>query len=80
MDALELKQLEKDIKNTLQKIRPYIQRDGGDVEFVIFEEGIVYVRLIGACVGCAAVDLTLADGIEALLLEEIPGVIGVEHI
>ncbi|HOI46193.1 MAG TPA: NifU family protein [Bacilli bacterium] len=80
MDALELKQLEKDIKNTLQKIRPYIQRDGGDVEFVKFEEGIVYVRLIGACVGCAAVDLTLADGIEALLLEEIPGVIGVEHI
>jgi Fe-S cluster biogenesis protein NfuA len=80
MDAIELKQLEKDIKNTLQKIRPYIQRDGGDVEFVKFEEGIVYVRLIGACVGCAAVDLTLADGIEALLLEEIPGVIGVEHI
>jgi Fe-S cluster biogenesis protein NfuA len=80
MDTLELKQLEKDIKNTLQKIRPYIQRDGGDVEFVKFEEGIVYVRLIGACVGCAAVDLTLADGIEALLLEEIPGVIGVEHI
>jgi len=80
MEALELKQLEKDIRNTLQKIRPYIQRDGGDVEFVKFEEGIVYVRLIGACVGCAAVDLTLADGIEALLLEEIPGVIGVEHI
>jgi len=80
MDQIRQKQIEKEIKTTLQKIRPYIQRDGGDVEFVKFEEGIVYVRLVGACVGCAAVDLTLKDGIEALLLEDIPGVIGVEHI
>lgn len=68
------------IKLVLNRIRPFIQGDGGDVEFVRFEEGIVYVRLLGACVGCASADLTLKEGIEALLLEEVPGVLGVEQV
>lgn len=68
------------IKLVLNRIRPFIQGDGGDVEFVKYEEGIVYVKLLGACVGCASADLTLKEGIEALLLEEVPGVIGVEQI
>ena len=68
------------IKVILNKIRPYLQQDGGDVEFVEFKEGIVYVKLLGACVGCASADLTLKEGIEALLLEEVPGVIGVEQV
>ncbi len=68
------------IKLVLNRIRPFIQGDGGDVEFVRFEEGIVYVKLLGACVGCASADLTLKEGIEALLLEEVPGVIGVEQV
>ncbi len=49
-------------------------------QFIKFEEGIVYVKLHGACVGCTSVDITLKDGIEALLLEEVPGVIGVERV
>lgn len=73
-------QIEKLIKNELKKIRPYIQSDGGDVDFVKFEDGIVYIRLLGACVGCASIDSTIKDGIEAMLLEEVPGVIGVELI
>lgn len=74
MDAME-----KQVKEILQKIRPYIQRDGGDVEFVRLEEGIVYVRLLGACVGCSASDSTINDVIEQILVEEVPGVIAVEH-
>jgi Fe-S cluster biogenesis protein NfuA len=71
---------EKVVKTIINKIRPYLQRDGGDVEFVRIDDGIVYVRLVGACVGCPSVNLTLKDGIEAIILEEVPGIIGVENI
>ncbi len=66
-------ELEEQIVETLEKIRPYIQRDGGDVEFVsVDENGIVYVRLLGACVGCYAADDTIKLGVEAILTDEIP--------
>jgi len=65
-------------KTLLEKIRPYIKKDGGDVEYVDYKDGIVYVRMLGACIGCDSLDITMKDGIEALLLEEVPGVIGVE--
>jgi len=68
------------IKEVIEKLRPYLQRDGGDMEFVRFEEGIVYVRMLGACSGCAFVEDTLAGGVEEALLEEVPGVIGVEEV
>ena len=69
--------IEEQIKYTLDKIRPFIQRDGGDVEFVSFEDGIVYVQMIGACEGCMMVDDTLGSGIKIILQEEVPGVIDV---
>jgi Fe-S cluster biogenesis protein NfuA len=72
--------IEKQVKEIIEKIRPYIQRDGGDIQYVRFEDGIVYVQMLGACVGCGAIDSTLKDGVEAILLEEVPGIIGVEHI
>ncbi len=72
--------MEQKIIYILEKIRPYLQNDGGDVEFVKFENGIVYVRMHGACVGCMQLDTTMKDGIEALLLEEVPGVIAVEQV
>jgi Fe-S cluster biogenesis protein NfuA len=71
---------EKQIIEILHKVRPYLQRDGGDVKYVKFEDGIVYVEMMGACVGCSALDSTLKDGIEAILLEEVPGIIGVENV
>ncbi len=77
MNIVETKKKEKEI---IQKVRPYLQRDGGDVEFVKIEDAIVYVEMKGACVGCSALDVTLKDGIEAIILEEVPGVIGVENI
>ncbi len=66
------------IEQTLDKIRPFINRDGGDVRFVDFIDGIVYVELSGACEGCSLVNNTLSDGIEIILQEEVPGVIGVK--
>ena len=45
-----------------------------------FEDGIVYVRLLGACIGCSSSDDTITNSVEALLLEEVPGVIGVEVV
>lgn len=65
-----------EIKSSIEKIRPYINRDGGDVEFVGYDEdqGVVTVRMLGACVGCHAVDQTVFYGIQSLLMEEVAGV------
>ena len=62
---------EDEIRNVIEKIRPYIQRDGGDVEYVSFTDGIVRVRLLGACM---SIGDTLKDGIEAIIMDEIAGV------
>jgi len=79
-NKLNNKKIETKVKTLINKIRPYLQRDGGDVEYVKMEAGIVYVKLQGACVGCPSADLTLKEGIEAILLEEVPGVIGIEKV
>ena len=70
----------KQIITVLEKIRPFLNRDGGDVEFVRYENGIVYVKMIGACAGCDLIDSTLQDGIATLLMEEVPGVVGVRNV
>lgn len=75
-----MNETEKQIEEIIRKVRPYLQADGGDVEYIGFQDGVVYVRLSGACVGCTSLDSTLKDGIEAILLEEVPGVIGVEQV
>lgn len=62
------------IELTINKIRPYIQRDGGDVELVDFKDGVVTVRMLGACAGCLSINDTITDGIEAILLDEVPEV------
>ena len=60
--------------NEEEKIRPYIQYEGGDVRFEKLEDDIVYVSVHGACVGCMALDYTLKEGVEALLLDEVEGI------
>jgi len=62
------------VEKTIEKIRPYLIADGGDVEFVELKDDIVYVRVHGACVGCGALDMTLKDGVEALILDEVEGI------
>ena len=69
--------IEEQIIETLEKIRPFIQRDGGDVIFDSFEDGIVYVHMLGACEGCSMLSETIESGIGILLKEEVPGVIDV---
>ena len=68
-----MKTKEQEIIDVIEKIRPYIQRDGGDVEFLSFREGIVTVRMLGACRDCLSLDATIKDGIEAILLDEVEG-------
>lgn len=65
------------IKKTLDKVRPFLQRDGGDVTFDSYENGIVYVNIHGACEGCALINTDIEEGIEVILMEEVPGVIAV---
>lgn len=65
------------INEILDKIRPYLQNDGGDVTFKRYENGVVYVTLIGACSNCPMATMTLQDGIESALVSEIPEVIKV---
>lgn len=69
-----------EIKKVINKIRPYIQRDGGDVEFVDFIDGTVRVRMLGACSDCFMQDDTIKDGVEAILMEEVEGVQAVRVI
>lgn len=68
----------REIKKVIDKIRPFIQRDGGDVEFVSLKDDVVYVKVHGACIGCSAIDFTLKDGIEALIKDEIDNIKAVE--
>lgn len=60
------------IKEAIEDIRPYLQSHGGDVEFVSYEDGIVNVRLQGACSGCAGAKMTLKNGIQRVLQEQFP--------
>ena len=68
------------VKAVLEKIRPSLQADGGDVELVAVEAGVVKVRLKGACAGCPMSQMTLKNGIEKLLQREIPGILSVEGV
>ena len=60
------------VQAVLNKIRPMLQADGGDVELVDVEEGVVRVHLQGACAGCPMSQMTLKNGIERLLKNDIP--------
>jgi Fe-S cluster biogenesis protein NfuA len=68
------------VQEVLNKLRPFLQRDGGDVELVDIEDGIVKVRLTGACGSCPSSTITLKAGIERALLEEVPGVKEIEQV
>ncbi len=72
--------LETMVKRHLDEIRPRLQADGGDVALVDVAEGIVRVRLQGACAGCPMAQMTLKDGIERYLKEKVEGVKSVESV
>ena len=69
---------EKLIIATLDKIRHFLQRDGGDIEFISFEDGVVYVKMHGACQDCVYADNDIKGLVEVILQEEVPGVVEVK--
>lgn len=70
-----------EVQQALEEIRPMLQADGGDVELVeVTEEGVVRVRLQGACKGCPMSQMTIKNGIERLLKEKVDGVTEVESV
>jgi Fe-S cluster biogenesis protein NfuA len=71
---------DKKVKEALDLIRPRLQADGGDVEFVSAQDGVVKVRLTGACGGCPMATMTLKGGIERFLKDRVPGVVTVESV
>lgn len=68
------------VEEVLDKLRPFLQRDGGDCELVGVDEGIVKLRLMGACGSCPSSTITLKAGIERALMEEIPEVKEVQQV
>lgn len=79
-EPLEVEALEKKVQEALDLIRPRLQADGGDVELVGVDDGVVKVRLTGACGGCPMATMTLKSGIERFLKDRIPEVRSVEAV
>jgi len=74
-------ELEPQVSAVLERIRPAIQSDGGDLELVgIRSDGTVLIKLLGACIGCPSSTMTLQMGIERNLIEKVPGITAVEQV
>ena len=71
---------EQKIINIINELRPFLMNDGGNIEFIKYENNIVYIKLTGACAHCQMMDLTLKEGIEASIKEEVPEVLEVINI
>ena len=67
------------VETVLEKIRPFLKRDGGDIELIGIKDGIVYVKMTGACDGCSYAMEDIASGVDLIICEEDPGIIGVER-
>ena len=74
------KNTEEKIIEVINKLKPFLNSDGGDIEFVKYENNIVYVKMIGACANCELIDYTLTEGVEYALKEEVPEINSVVNI
>ena len=68
------------VEKVINRIRPAVQMDGGDIELIDVVDGIVKLRLVGSCVGCPSSTMTLKMGIERAIRAEVPEIKGVEAI
>jgi Fe-S cluster biogenesis protein NfuA len=75
-----MSETQKKVQAALAEIRPQIQADGGDIEFVALEGSVVKVRLRGSCVGCPMSALTLKQGVERLIKQRVPEIQSVEAV
>lgn len=80
MDNLHKKDLLQKVASAIETIRPYLKADGGDVELIDVVDGVVTVKLQGACAGCPMSQMTLKKGIERLVKQEIPEIKSVEKV
>ena len=79
--STEHQELETKVKNVLDQIRPYLQADGGDVEFIeLTENKIVNIRLLGMCGNCPHSQMTLKNGIETAVKRVLPEILSVESV
>lgn len=72
--------IESKIKEIIEKIKPFLNNDGGDVEFLKYDKGVCYIRLLGSCADCAFADNTISDMIEYTIKFEIPEVTKVVNV
>ena len=77
---MQKNETENKIIELFNTLRPYLQMDGGDLEFIKYEDKFVYIKLTGACAHCGFQDATIKDGIEEMLKSEIPEIEGVINI
>lgn len=68
------------IKEMIEQIRPYLNMDGGDIEYIKYEDNYVYIKLYGACTNCLMQDNTINDGLLTMFQEEIPEIKGIINI
>ena len=72
--------MEEKILELIEKMRPYINMDGGDIEFIKYEDNYVYIKLLGACTECLSQDSTLNDSLLSFFQSEIPEIKGVINV
>ncbi len=78
--VIKMKNNEEKIIDIIDRLRPFLINDGGNIEFVKYEDHVVYIKMMGACSNCQMLDLTLKDGIEAAIKEEVPEVTQVINV
>lgn len=72
--------VEEHIKEIIDMIKPFLAYEGGNIEFIKYENNIVYIKMLGACADCVYVDDTISSSIESTIMEEIPEVKGVINL
>ena len=77
--GVTMNKIENQIIEIIEKVRPFLNNDGGDIEFVKFEDGIAYIKMLGNCSDCIYAGMDIDDTISTILTSEIPEVIGVKQ-
>lgn len=75
-----MKEEQNKIIDVIDTLRPFLINEGGNIEFVKYEDNIVYIKMLGACANCDMMDITLSNGIEEAIKEEVPSVKGVVNV
>ncbi len=78
--VIEMEREKEKIIEIINKLKPFLINDGGNIEFVKYEDNIVYIKMMGACANCQMLDVTLKEGIEAAIMSEVKNVRGVINV